>query len=332
VTHPATADSLIETLVARGEMPASSEHVPPHDGDRPWFIGVVLGAAGWVAGVFVLLFTYLLFEPSTPAGLAVVGAVMIAAALGLYAADRGGAFVHQLALALSIAGQLGLTWAAFQATDSAATTAGLVTALQIMLLAVTPNHMARGLAAFFACIAWAISIRFGWWGETTYERAGAPVPLLPAFVGWLVIWVPLIALTRALIATEAGWMSGPWAKIARPALGGVIVALAVGTWASAPFASWPFSGGSQLTNWLVLWPLLGAFTALFAATAAFRLRDRPLVGIAIAGALLHVGQFYNLLGTTLLVKSAIMFAVGLAFLAAAFALRRQRAARAGGDM
>jgi hypothetical protein len=331
VTHPTATDALIETLVARGLLSAPSDHVAAHDGDRPWFIGAVLGAAGWVAGVFALLFAYLLFEPSTPAGLAVVGGVMIAAALGLYAADRGGAFVHQLALAFSIAGQLSLTWAAFQATDSAATTAGLVTVMQIALLAVTPNRMARSLAAFFACIAWAVSIRFGWWGETTYERADAPVPLLPAFVGWLVIWVPLIAVTHALISTEARWMAGPWAKIARPALGGLLVAFAVGTWTSAPFASWPFSGGGGFTNWLVLWPLLGAFTALFAATAAFRLRDRPLIGLAIAGALLHVGQFYNLLGTTLLVKSAIMFAVGAALLGAAWALRRERAARLGGD-
>jgi uncharacterized membrane protein len=47
-----------------------------------------------------------------------------------------------------------------------------------------------------------------------------------------------------------------------------------------------------------------------------------MIGVSIAGALLHVAQFYYLLGTTLLVKSAIMLGVGAVALVAAHWLDR----------
>jgi uncharacterized membrane protein len=102
------------------------------------------------------------------------------------------------------------------------------------------------------------------------------------------------------------------------------MALALATWASEPLGSLVFWSppGESYVNWLVLWPLLGAATALFAAVCAYRLRNRALVGLAIAGALLHVMQFYYLLGTTLIIKSMIMLAVGIALLVAAWGLGR----------
>ena len=73
-------------------------------------------------------------------------------------------------------------------------------------------------------------------------------------------------------------------------------------------------------NWLVVWPLLAVAAALFAGLCAFRLRHRALIGVAIAGALLHLIQFYYLLGVSLVVKSYIMLALGTALLLAARAI------------
>jgi hypothetical protein len=329
VKHALSIDDLTDALVERRLIKRQGPPPEPAD-DRPWYISTVLGGAGWLAGLFALGFVAVLFEPETAAGFAVAGIVMLAAAFGLYAADRQ-AFFDQLALALSIAGQLALAWAAAEATESATGTAALVTLMQAVLLVVMPNRLAKALAAFFACTAWALAVRFALWGETTMSDVRAEVPLGLALVSWLVIWVPLIVAAEVLIALEARWMARPWRAIARPAQTGLLMALAIATWASEPLGSLVFWAppGETYVNWLVLWPLLGAATALFAAICAYRLQNRALVGLAIAGALLHVIQFYYLLGTTLVVKSMIMLAVGAALLAGAWGLERRRDSGAG---
>jgi hypothetical protein len=270
-----------------------------------------------------LLFVGALFQPEGAAGFAAIGIVMLGAAFGLYATGRS-AFFDQLALALSIAGQLALTWAAFDGIGSAAGAAALVTVMQLVLLIAMPNRMAKVLAAFFACIAWALAIRFALWDEAMLSDVRREVPLGLALVSWLVIWAPLIAAAHVLIAYEARWMAGHGRTLARTALMGLLMALAIATWAAEPLGSLVFWSppGETYINWLVLWPLLGTVTALFAAVSAYRLRNRALIGLAVAGALLHVMQFYYLLGATLVVKSMIMLAAGAVLLLAAWGLGR----------
>ena len=322
IAVPAPADALAVALAERGLLPQRGEPMPQHGPDRPWFVGAVLGVAGWLAGLFALGFVWVLFEPDTTSEYAVSGAVLLAAAIGLYVIGRNAAFLEQLALACSIAGQLAITGAAAGATESPAATAAIVAIMQIALLVVVPNDLARKLAALFACIAWAFAVRLGWWDAEPFDYAREQAALAPALLGWLVVWTPIVALTLALIATEPNWIVTSARGIVRPALSGLIAAHAVGTWASEPFAGLPVLRGEGSTSWLALWPLLGAFAALFAAYCAFRLRNRALIGLAIVGALLHVSQFYYVLGTTLVVKSLIMLADGCACLVAAWAVRR----------
>ncbi len=54
---------------------------------------------------------------------------------------------------------------------------------------------------------------------------------------------------------------------------------------------------------------LGAMSSLLAAVYAFRLGNWAFIGVASVGALLHVSQFYYLLGLSLLLKSCIMLGV-----------------------
>jgi hypothetical protein len=329
MTTSMSTDELANELVRRGTLPTKGGPVPAVGDDRPWYISAVLGAAGWLASLFALMFVWLLFEPNTVAGSAFTGGVMLAAGFGLYLAGRESAFFDQLALALSLAGQLSLVWAAAQATESAAATAGLAAVLETALVLTLPNRFAKALAAFFACVAWALTVRFAWWGETVFGDEPTTVAVLPALLGWFVIWIPVVGIVQALIAREAQWMARSWRRIARPALTGLLVGLAVATWVSEPLGSLQFWAPSSAAhaNWLVLWPLLAVATALFAATCAFRLRHHALLGVAIAGALLHVMQFYYVLGTTLVVKSYIMLVVGGVLLIAA-RLARQRASSA----
>ena len=318
-----SSEALTDELVRLGQLRAGSSADIPVSNARPWFISIVLGFSGWLAGIFVLLFVGMLFKPDTPPGIAFCGLILLAAAFGLYAVDRHSAFFDQLALALSIAGQIALTLAALDATDSAAATAALVALLQVILLFVMPNDLAKVLAAFFTCCAWALAIRFAWWGEQGFHDAVPSVALAPALMGWIVVWAPILGAVHALVSTEHQWMAHSLRRIARPALSGFLIGLCAATWVSEPFGSLMFWEEQARTNWLAIWPLLGAGAALFAAVYSFRLRNRALIGVAIAGALLHLAQFYYLLGTSLLIKSGIMIGVGIAALLVATWLRQQ---------
>jgi hypothetical protein len=304
-------------------MAADAAPLPAQTAERPWYVSAVLGFAGWLASLFAFLFVWLLFEPDTAAASALAGAIMLGAGFALYIVNRDSAFFEQLALALSLAGQIALVWAAVEATDSATAGAAFATVMQAALLAALPNRFAKVLSAFFMCVAWALTVRFAWWGETGFADPPVGAALAPALIGWFVIWTPIAVGAHILIAREARWMASGARRILRPALTGLVLALALATWTSEPFANFQLLGapGATRTNWLALWPLLAVAAALFGALCAFRLRHGGLIGIAIAGALLHLVQFYYLLGVTLMVKSYIMLVVGIILLLAARRLR-----------
>lgn len=317
------AAELADEMVRRGMVAADAPPLPFGAAGRPWYVSAVLGTAGWLASLFAFVFVVMLFEPDTTVDFLVGGVVMLGAGFGLYVADRDSAFFEQLALALSLAGQLALIWAVGRGTESATATAAFATVLCAGLVVSLPNHFAKMLNAFFACIAWAVTIRLALWGEGSLGDTGLAVPLGRALIGWIVIWVPVAVGLHVLIAREAEWMATDARRAARPALTGLLLGLSVGTWTSEPLASltaW-INPSEVATNWLVLWPLLGVAAALFAAVSAFRLRHRAMVGVAIAGALLHLIQFYYMLGVTLVVKSYIMLTVGVVLLLLARGLR-----------
>jgi hypothetical protein len=162
-----TSETLTSALIQRGALSQPVAPLPPHASERPWFISMLLGAAGWLAGIFVVVLIETLFNPDEATGFGIFAVVLLPAAFGLYFADRHNAFFDQLALALSIAGQIAATIAIAGATKSAASTAGGVAIMQCLLLAIMPNALARSIATFFACIAWALAIRFAWWARTT---------------------------------------------------------------------------------------------------------------------------------------------------------------------
>ena len=326
MSTPLTPAEITAALIQRGLLPADTEPLPARPADRPWFIGAVLGFAGWLAGIFGMAFVWMVFDPSSTGAFVLIGAVLLTAAFGLYKADRDSAFFDQLALALSIAGQIALCAAAGKVTHSSAAAAALVAVLQCVLAVVMPNAFAKLLAAFFACIAWALALRFAWWGDDIFSTRNAVAPA-PALLTWALIWTPVMALAWWLATREAVWMASGLRKILRPVLSGVLLGLSIGTAFTEPLIVLDFwtSNGPRATNWLSVWPLLDVAAALVAALCAFRVRNTALVGVAIAASLLHGVQFYFLLGTTLLVKSAIMLGVGALLLAAGMVLRKRYA-------
>ena len=288
---------------------------------RPWYIGLLLGASGWLAGGFLLVFVAMLFHPDSAGAAAVSGAVLLAAAWGLFKADRDGAFTSQLALALSFAGQCLVLFAMAEHRQSLAAVAGAAFVLQAAMLCLMPNRLHRLMSALFALIAWALMWRFGLFGESSWSAANANAPSLPAaLAGWLITWLPVGAATWLLIRYEPVWIARGWAPVLRPALTGLIVGIAFATLISYPLESFRWWGSAPVrTDWLALWPLLSAGAALAAVAAAFALGSHALMGACIVAVLLHVSHFYYALGTSLLLKSLLMVVMGAALL---FAARR----------
>jgi hypothetical protein len=321
-----TTTELEQALADRGLLDATQPVDPPAAAPattRPWYIGLLLGVSGWLAGLFLLGFVGLLFRPDTPAAAGLAGAVLLAAAWGLYRADREGAFVAQLALALSIAAQCLLLFALNPGAHGIGGIAASALLLQAVLALVMPNPLHRALSAFFATIAWALTVRFALFGEPEFWHGDREriVSLGSSLLGWALAWAPVGAGIVLLIRHESAWVARGLAPALRPVLTGLVVGLAFATLASQPFESFRWWGGGEIAQgWLALWPLLSAGAALAAVAAAFALGQRALLGAGALAALLHVSHFYYALGTGLLLKSLLMLAMGGAMLLAARAL------------
>jgi hypothetical protein len=326
----AAYSEFVTLLRARGVIPDKS--LPTQDLGRPWFVALLQGVAGWLAGIFLLTFIGLMFRPESTSTILLLGALLLAAAWVLYRADRNAVFLDQLALAISIAGQFAVAWGILKDDPSGLSVALTLLILQIFVWLIMPNKIARTLAALFATIAWVFTVRFlirpgqgeqllfdDWEGHTPPMFGAWTVP-----IGWAATWLPILAIAVWLIRNEVHWMSSAIRSHARPLLTGLLLGLSLGGIATEPFTV--FVLGTETMglrfSWWALFPLLSVALAMFSAYGAFRTRSSALLGFAVFAALLHVSRFYYLYGTTLLWKSVIMLAMGAGLLVASVALRK----------
>lgn len=325
--------ALADQLRVRGIISAEAPEPPDESDDRPWFIALMLGVAGWLAGILLLVFIGIAFKPDSRATLIIAGLVLLATAWAIYRLDKEGAFLDQFALAISVAGQIAVCIGVNMEDTSETAIAATALVVQAIVFFVMPNRTARTLAALFGAIAWLFLVRLalhsGRSGDLFFESSARDyvggLGLITLLLSWAVTWGPLVFAAIWLTRREPRWMADGLRELARPLLTGVLIALAVGGVISEPFAfiamgmdSWGLNMG-----WSGIFPLLSIALAMLAAYGAFRVRSLGLLGVAIAGALLHLSRFYYLYGTTLLWKSAIMFVAGAALLIAGVAAHRK---------
>jgi hypothetical protein len=331
------ATDVVSMLRERGLIPSDAAAPPAEPDGRPWFISLLLGFAGWLAGIFVLIFVGLIFDVDRSSQMFVVGLVLLLVAWLLYFAGRAAVFLDQLALALSIAGQFAVAVLFFDKLREPLPITAAILAMQLLLFVLMPERVARTIAAFFASIAWVFVVRFALrpgQGERFFFDSN-PEFTLPRFgawtlpVEWLLTWLPLIALLMWLMRTEARWMARSAANFARPALTGLLLGLALGGIGAEPFASLAIGVDAlgHTFSWYALFPLLSIALSMVAAFCAFRLRSNGLLGVAIVAALAHLGRFYHLYGTTLTLKSLIMLLTGAVLLLAGTLLAKRVAVR-----
>lgn len=136
-------------LVA-GEMPASG------DARVPWFVRVMLGIAGWIGAMFLLGFVGagFAFVMKSSGLMFVVGAGACAVAVFIFRAAPKSDFIAQFGLAVSLAGQAMMAFAAAQWFDRSVIGIALFVALQqATLFVLVPNFAHRVWASWSGALA-----------------------------------------------------------------------------------------------------------------------------------------------------------------------------------
>lgn len=314
---------LWQGLVAQGRAQGA---VPAAEPEQAWYLGLMLGAAAWFAGLLLMLTTALVWNLSGSEAFLPLALFWGVPGLLLLRVQGLGVFPWQLGLALLIAGECAAVAAIGMAFEEAEPTLLASAILFAGVAAVAPRPAARVLNVVAACAAWALFLRWSLLGEPWrwYRQEEARPALAEALLIWLLCWGPMLAVVLWIARSEARWMATHWSPLLRAALIGLCVALAFATPLADPLAGVFIRESDGSRDWLALWPLLSLFAAGAAAAVAFQQRMRALLALCLAGMLLHVAHFYFALGVSLLAKSVWMLLMGAALLGLAYWLREDR--------
>jgi hypothetical protein len=323
-------EALFKALHAAGLRPTGDVPAwPPAYDAAPWVARILLGICGWVAGVLILASIGAFFVAffRTGLALAVVAALCLAAAATMYWRFGRNELLLQLALAVSMAGQLSAVAALYNWFPHSTAGIALATAaLQCVLVFVMRNTLHRFLSTLFAVAALAV--------------AGGEWHAWP--------WLVALASTAAVAAwtTEARWRCSTQGELWLPVAYALAIAVLCLPGAMPevlfhrPGTRHGFDWAGALA-WVPAWALLlssltakvrpavraGAGVAalglvLLAAYApgvtaaalilllAFSVGNRVLVGAALIAAVTYLGFFYYQMQITLLLKSIALAAAG----------------------
>jgi hypothetical protein len=321
--------------LVEGAMPAAE------DPSSPWYVRVMLGAAGWIGALFLLGFIGLAFHGilDSEAAMLAAGALCCIGAYGLFQIAEDNDFATQFGLALSFAGQ-GLAifalFGLFRFETSA--TYFLIFGLEAALALFWPSFIHRMLTSWAAVFALSLAL----------SRSGLPgiTPGLAAagFAGiWLSeprwgrredIWRPIgyglaLYLVQAHAVSLLGGQSFLWRSLARAEAHGLIQ---YAVWAGRALVILVFMGSvvrllgrsgiapAERTGAAILataaltmvlaWFAPGAGTALLIVVLGFAGANRPLMGLGLAALGLFLSGYYYQMQATLLVKSLVLAVSG----------------------
>lgn len=327
-----------------GEMPAAG------DASAPWYVRVMLGIAGWIGALFLLGFVgagfAFVFRNSGAAAVVGVGACAVAVAIFRVAPKND--FVAQFGLAVSLAGQVLLVFAVGDWMDRSTLAVALFVALQqALLLVLVPNFVHRLWASWSGMFAASIALMdaglFGFvpavtaaafvWVALSEFRLARHGPLVRAGVYGLALAAGQVAVLPGSLLGELFYHHGdhgvalgiPGVWLARGALFAVLV------WAVAALlqrervalASGPGRIGlvGALVLGLVSFKAPGVGPAAAILFVGYANADRVLTGLGIAALLGYLSHYYYSLDATLMEKSGLLVAAGLALLAVRLAMR-----------
>ena len=328
---------LREARLVEGEMPASESR-------PPWFVRLMLGIAGWLGALFLLGFVGIGFAAllrSATAGIA-MGAAVCVAAVFLFRLRAKGDLVGQFAFAISLAGQ-GLMAVGFgnAFNHSVSAAAGCIAVQQAVLFFLAPSFLHRVWTAASAGYAFAYAL-----GPSGAATIG-PAALTAAFVA---VWLREFdhgkhaetlraggygLAAAAVLSTASDSMRLVFGRISvEPMMvhAGAIACAVVVVWAAIALlrregaALGSGQGKVALVGAAILALVAVKAPGIAPATAILVLGyangNRPLAGFGVIAMLAYLSHYYYSLQATLLEKSALLAAAGIALLIARFALQR----------
>jgi uncharacterized membrane protein len=308
-----------------------------------WYIRAMLGAAAWIAAVFLLAFIGMAMHElvRTNAAKILAGLVMCTGAAVMLRTVVG-PFVGQLAFALSLTGQalfgVGMLGLFDRGPTTAATPLFVIAAVEALLAIAVPNVAHRVLCA----IAAALTLSYGLWcagfgllglpltaaAFVTFELDDRRVARWPRLYPALGIGVAL-AIAAALPLQVAGdefafWrvrdrdlVFGP--RFAAAAMGVVFFGASVWLLAKSGVAratpAYVAALAGALALALVSYGVPGLAAALLILLVGFATSQRLLTGLGTLALLAALGRYYYALSATLLAKSAMLGVTALVLLA-----------------
>jgi len=326
--------------------------VPPRDERAaPWYVRLMLGIAGWIGAFFLLSFVGvgLAFVTRSGAAQITIGVLACAAATMMFRAAKGD-FVTQFALAVSLAGQvlmaMGLGELLHPWERSWQPVAALIAIQQAALFLLVPNYIHRIWTAWSASYAALMAL-----GETFIHLA--PALAAAAFIGvWLrefqhprqaslvraagyglAITTLQCAVLSGSLAQALIWGAGfdasgarqPWWWVNGAMAGAVLVAGVIAllrreglALASGPAKS-ALAGALVIAAASIKAPGLAPATAIL--VVGYANGNRVLAGLGVLALLAYLSHYYYALQATLLEKSMLLAAAGVAVLMARFALQ-----------
>ena len=339
---------LADAGLVTGDAPA-----PSGDGTA-WYIRAMLGAAAWIAAVFLLAFIGMAMHElvRTNAAKIVTGLIVCAGAAAMLRVSTG-AFVGQLALALSLTGQALFAVGMLNLFDRGrlfgATPMFVVAALEALLVIAVPNVVHRVICTIAAALALAYGLWAAGLGMLGLPLAAAAFVVVELDFTRLARWPRLypaigvglaLAIAAILPVQVAGdefffWRTrerdllfGP--RFADAAMGVVFFGASLWLVAKAGVARGTSAYFAVLAGALALALVSvgvpGLSAALLILLVGFAMSQRLLTGLGTLALLAALARFYYTLSATLLVKSAILLAAAAVLLAFWVVLRAGKGA------
>lgn len=334
-----TRDELWDRLAEAGLVHGG---VPDEAAPTPWYVAAMVGLAAWIASIFLLVFLGAALAGILRQGSGAIATGAILCGLCIVAMRvRGNAFVDQMALAASLAGQALIGYGILDGQWRSPAAWLAFAAVEAALCAAAPLFVHRVLAALAAACALRFALAhagagvlfaplvagtyvLAWTSRAVSDGLRLPLTAGLALAALLIVPVSLVdAFAWGARAKPLGGAALPW--IAAFALAGVLLACIArllresGTGLGSRVAMLSLAAGAAVA--LAARPLPGLVVALVVLLTAFNDGRRALMGLAIAGMIGALVHYYHALDATLMTKAAALFATGIVLVVAGIALR-----------
>jgi hypothetical protein len=347
--RPISPEQLWDHLAAAGLV--IGKNAPSADPYSPWFVRVMLGFAGWLGALFMLGFVgvSLQFILRSSTASMITGAAVCAVAAFIFRVSRGKDFAVQFGLAVSFAGQAlfiaGLMDIFKWGSDVSYLT---ISVFEAVLAAVVANTIHRVVSAFVAAASLSLALSLHgiphlapalitagftvvWLNELAWSRRGS----LVRPVGYGLVLAAVFINGALLMPTHLWWggiiKSSP--EIIRLSYqAGIILNIATFIFVVSRLLCREGLGFDDRLSQVALAAALaiaissfkapGIITGLVIVLLGYANGNRVLAGLGIFALIAYLIHYYYQMEATLLIKSAVLFATGMALLIARFVFGR----------